>query len=136
MDRLKPFTMKGFTILREAVHSWVAHRFAFAIFAETGHIMEPQLIPVNIVVADRTYRIKIRKDEEEDVRRVMKEVNEKIVEFKAAYAGKDIQDYIAMALIMYATHPATIGGKAQANVAPFLREKLQHLDNLLDEHLK
>lgn len=98
--------------------------------------MEPQLIPVNIVVADRTYRIKIRKDEEEDVRRVMKEVNEKIVEFKAAYAGKDIQDYIAMALIMYATHPATTGGKAQANIAPFLREKLQHLDNLLDEHLK
>ncbi|AWO00933.1 cell division protein ZapA [Chitinophaga alhagiae] len=94
------------------------------------------LIPVNIVVADRTYRIKIRTEEEEDVRRVMKEVNEKIIEFKAAYAGKDIQDYIAMALIMYATHPATSGGKAQAGVAPFLLEKLQHLDNLLDEHLK
>lgn len=94
------------------------------------------LIPVNIVVADRTYRIKIRTEEEEAVRRVMKEVNEKIIEFKAAYAGKDIQDYIAMALIMYATHPATSGGKAQAGVAPFLREKLQHLDNLLDEHLK
>lgn len=94
------------------------------------------LIPVNIVVADRTYRIKIRTEEEEAVRRVMKEVNDKIIEFKAAYAGKDIQDYIAMALIMYATHPATIGGKAQAEVAPFLREKLQHLDNLLDEHLK
>lgn len=94
------------------------------------------LIPVNIVVADRTYRIKIRSEEEEDVRRVMKEVNEKIVEFKTAYAGKDIQDYIAMALIMYATHPATSGGKAQAGTAPFLLEKLQHLDNLLDEHLK
>ena len=106
------------------------------LFLPKHQTMEPQLIPVNIVVADRTYRIKIRKDEEEDVRRVMKEVNEKIVEFKAAYAGKDIQDYIAMALIMYATHPATIGGKAQANIAPFLREKLQHLDNLLDEQLK
>ncbi|MRG48885.1 cell division protein ZapA [Chitinophaga sp. SYP-B3965] len=94
------------------------------------------LIPVNIVVADRTYRIKIRTEEEEAVRRVMKEVNDKIIEFKAAYAGKDIQDYIAMALIMYATHPATSGGKAQAEVAPFLLEKLQHLDNLLDEHLK
>ncbi|WP_295126914.1 cell division protein ZapA [uncultured Chitinophaga sp.] len=95
-----------------------------------------QLIPVNIVVADRTYRIKIRPEEEEDVRRIMKEVNEKIVEFRTVFAGKDIQDYIAMALIMYATHSVTSGGKAQASVAPFLSEKLQHLENLLNEGLK
>ncbi len=70
-----------------------------------------QLIPVNIFVADRSYRIKINPEEEEAVRRIMKEVNEKIIEFKTAYAGKDLQDYIAMALIMYATHPVTSGGK-------------------------
>ncbi|HEY1165906.1 MAG TPA: cell division protein ZapA [Chitinophaga sp.] len=95
-----------------------------------------QLIPVNIFVADRSYRIKIKPEEEEEVRRIMKEVNEKIIEFKTAYAGKDLQDYIAMALIMYATHPVTSGGKAQASVAPFLQEKLQKLEELLDEQLK
>jgi cell division protein ZapA len=94
------------------------------------------LIPINSVVADRSYRIKINPEEEEAVRRTMKEVNEKIVEFKTAYAGKDLQDYIAMALIMYATHPVTSGGKEQAGMAPFLQEKLQHLETLLDEHLK
>jgi len=41
-----------------------------------------------------------------------------------------------MALIMYATHPVTSGGKAQASVAPFLQEKLQKLEELLDEQLK
>ena len=95
-----------------------------------------QLIPVNIFVADRSYRIKIRPEEEEEVRRIMKEVNEKIVEFKTAYAGKDLQDYIAMALIMYATHPVTSSGKAQAGIAPFLQEKLEKLEALLDEQLK
>jgi cell division protein ZapA (FtsZ GTPase activity inhibitor) len=96
--------------------------------------MEP-LIPINIVVADRSYRIKIKPEEEEEVRRTMKEVNEKIIEFKAAYAGKDLQDYIAMVLIMYATHPATSGGKVQLGLAPFLEEKLQHLEDLLDSSL-
>lgn len=94
-----------------------------------------ELIPINIVVADRTYRIKMRPEEEEAVRRSMKEVNEKIVEFRQAYAGKDIQDYIAMALIMYATHPVTSGGIAQNTSTPFLEDKLKHLEELLNASL-
>lgn len=94
-----------------------------------------QLIPVNIVVADRSYRIKIKPEEEEEVRRIMKEVNEKIVDFKASYAGKDLQDYIAMALIMYATHPVTSGGKAQAVTTPFLQEKLEKLEEMINQAL-
>ncbi|MEC5142100.1 cell division protein ZapA [Chitinophaga sp. 212800010-3] len=94
-----------------------------------------QLIPVNIVVSDRSYRIKIKPEEEEEVRRIMKEVNEKIVEFKTAYAGKDLQDYIAMALIMYATHPVTSGGKAQASTTPFLQEKLEKLEEVINQAL-
>lgn len=94
-----------------------------------------ELIPLNIVVADRSYRIKMRPEEEEAVRRVMKEVNEKIVDFRQAYAGKDFQDYISMALIMYATHPFTSGGIAQGNASPYLAEKLQHIEQLIDEQL-
>ncbi|HVI49390.1 MAG TPA: cell division protein ZapA [Chitinophaga sp.] len=94
-----------------------------------------QLIPINIVVSDRSYRIKIRPEEEEEVRRIMKEVNEKIVDFKTSYAGKDQQDYIAMALIMYATHPGTSGGKAQAVTAPFLHEKLEKLEEIINQAL-
>ncbi|RFS22759.1 cell division protein ZapA [Chitinophaga silvatica] len=93
------------------------------------------LIPVNIVVSDRSYRIKIKPEEEEEVRRIMKEVNEKIVDFKTSYAGKDLQDYIAMALIMYATHPVTSGGKAQASTTPFLLEKLEKLEEIINQAL-
>lgn len=61
------------------------------------------LIPLNIVIGDRNYRIKILPSDEETVRKVLKTINEKIVEFRTQFAGKDMQDYISMVLIWYAT---------------------------------
>lgn len=66
-----------------------------------------KLIPVNLIVADRTFRLRIKPEEEQAIRQKMKEVNDRIVEFKAAFAGKDLQDYISMCLIWYATQSAT-----------------------------
>lgn len=65
--------------------------------------MSDQLIPVNILIGDRTYRIKIYPADEEGVRRTVKKVNDKILEFKTNFAGKDMQDYIAMVMIWLAT---------------------------------
>ncbi|MBK7122259.1 MAG: cell division protein ZapA [Chitinophagaceae bacterium] len=65
------------------------------------------LIPVNIVIGDRTYRIKASPDDEEAIRRTLKTINDKIVEFKTQFAGKDMQDYIAMVMIWYATQAGT-----------------------------
>ena len=63
----------------------------------------PELIPVNIVIADRTYRIKTNPEDEEVIRKTVKLINDKIIEFKTQFAGKDMQDYIAMVIIWYAT---------------------------------
>ncbi|HMO63456.1 MAG TPA: cell division protein ZapA [Ferruginibacter sp.] len=65
--------------------------------------MAEALIPINIVIGDRTYRIKTNPADEEAVRRTVKIINEKILEFKTLFAGKDMQDYIAMVTIWYAT---------------------------------
>ncbi len=62
-----------------------------------------ELIPVNIVIADRTFRLKIQPEDEEMVRNTVKLINEKIVEFKTNFAGKDMQDYISMVLVWMAT---------------------------------
>lgn len=62
-----------------------------------------ELIPINIVIGDRSYRIKTESSDEESVRRTLKTINEKIIEFKTQFGGKDMQDYIAMVLIWYAT---------------------------------
>ena len=65
--------------------------------------MSEQLIPLNILIGDRTYRIKSLPGDEEIIRKTLKTINEKILEFKTQFAGKDMQDYIAMVLIWYAT---------------------------------
>ena len=62
-----------------------------------------ELIPINILIGDRTYRIKTGPEDEESIRRTLKTINDKIIEFKTQFAGKDMQDYIAMVLIWYAT---------------------------------
>jgi cell division protein ZapA (FtsZ GTPase activity inhibitor) len=62
-----------------------------------------ELLPINIVIGDRNYRIKINPEDEEIVRKTLKIINDKIIEFKTQFAGKDMQDYIAMVLIWYAT---------------------------------
>ncbi|MEO9070200.1 MAG: cell division protein ZapA, partial [Ginsengibacter sp.] len=64
-----------------------------------------ELIPLNIVIGDRNYRIKILPADEEVVRKTLKTINDKIIEFKTQFAGKDMQDYISMVLIWYATQP-------------------------------
>ena len=65
--------------------------------------MTDQLIPINIIIGDRSYRIKSLPKDEEVIRRTLKTINDKIVDFKTQFAGKDMQDYIAMVLIWYAT---------------------------------
>lgn len=68
--------------------------------------MTDQLIPINIVIADRTYRIKARVKDEESIRKTVKFLNDKMLEFKTQFAGKDMQDYLAMVVIWYATQNA------------------------------
>jgi len=63
------------------------------------------LIAINIGIGDRTYRIKIAPEDEEQVRKTLRIINEKIIEFKTEFAGKDMQDYVAMVLMWYATQP-------------------------------
>lgn len=66
-----------------------------------------ELIPINILIGDRTYRIKTLAKDEEVIRRTLKIINDKIIEFKTMFAGKDMQDYVAMVLIWYATQTSS-----------------------------
>ncbi|TCZ73660.1 cell division protein ZapA [Flaviaesturariibacter aridisoli] len=89
-----------------------------------------ELIPVNLVIADRTYRLKIQPKDEAVVRHTAKTINDKLVEFKTAFAGKDMQDYIAMVLIWFATQQnASITHELNETA---MQEKLAALEKLVD----
>jgi hypothetical protein len=92
-----------------------------------------ELIPINVVIGDRTYRIKIEPKDEEVVRKTLKTINDKIIEYKTQFAGKDMQDYIAMVLLWYATQ---VPGNGQpAGLAHSLQEGLTRLEQQLDKAL-
>ncbi len=93
-----------------------------------------ELIPVNVVIADRTYRLKISPEDEELVRKSAKLINEKIVEFRNNFAGKDMQDYVSMALFWFVTEQNRSGGAALLEQHS-LKERLNMLEQIVDKSL-
>jgi cell division protein ZapA len=92
--------------------------------------MSEQLIPLNLVIGDRTYRVRIKPNDEEVVRKTVKTINDKLIEFKTQFAGKDMQDYIAMVLVWFATDQnAAISNQVNLdNVS----SRLQTLEKMID----
>jgi cell division protein ZapA len=92
-----------------------------------------QLIAATVVIGDRNYRIKLDPKDEEVVRRTVKTINDKILEYKTHFAGKDMQDYIAMVLVWLATEQS---GTAAADLKQeALAERLSSLEKLLDANI-
>ena len=92
-----------------------------------------QLIAATVVIGDRSYRIKIDPADEETVRRTVKTINDKVIEYKTEFAGKDMQDYIAMVLIWLATEQqAGSGAPGQPNN---LSDSLKAIEKMLDNQL-
>lgn len=92
-----------------------------------------QLIAATVVIGDRSYRIKMDPADEEKVRRTVKTINDKVIEYKTLFAGKDMQDYIAMVLIWLATEQTSDTGYNPGQEQ--LTEKLTAIERLLDAHL-
>lgn len=91
------------------------------------------LIPVNIIIADRSYRLKIQAEDEEIVRKTIKTINEKIIEFKTNFAGSDMQDYVSMVLLWFATEQQK--PTIQQTLHAESLEKLTRIESILDKAL-
>jgi cell division protein ZapA len=92
-----------------------------------------ELIAISALIGDRTYRIKIDPADEEVVRHTPKTINDKILEFKTQFAGKDMQDYIAMVLIWFATEQLQNTSRELENED--IGTQLRVLEGLLDKNL-
>lgn len=91
--------------------------------------MADQLIPLNILIGDRTYRIKSLAKDEEHIRKTLKTINDRIIEYKTQFAGKDMQDYIAMVLIWFATDiTSKDNGVNDTEVSEMLKAIEQQID--------
>lgn len=84
------------------------------------------LISINITIGDRNFKVKIDAKDEPVVINACKRINEKVAELKATYGGKDMQDFLSMALLSLLT----------ADQAPTIeKEEVQNALNQLEELL-
>lgn len=95
--------------------------------------MSEQLIPINIIIADRSYRLKIAPQDEEVVRKTIKTINDKIVEYKTSFAGKDMQDYVSMVLLWFATEQQK---PSSLTISQAEHQHLQRIEELIDKALE
>ena len=96
--------------------------------------MEQELIPTNLLIGDRNYRVRIHPKDEEVVRKTVKTIQDKLLEYKTQFAGKDLQDYIAMVLIWFATEQnASISNQVNLDN---IGSRLQTLEKTIDAALE
>ena len=88
---------------------------------------------ITVLIAGRPYPLKIKAGDEATIRKIVKEINEKVNRFQLTYTKKDKQDCLSMAVLTYAVdlHKAQQKNTPNAN----LSNRLSQLDQLLDQLL-
>ena len=89
---------------------------------------------ITLTIAGRPYPLKIKATDEAVIRKIAKEVNEKVNLFQLNYPNRDKQDCLAMALLAYAVDLYKASRRHDAPMAEY-SQQLQHIRDLLDQAL-
>ncbi|MEI8279186.1 MAG: cell division protein ZapA [Bacteroidota bacterium] len=92
--------------------------------------MSAELITINVWLGGRSYRISIKPEEEEAVRKAVKIADEKVIALRTQYAGRDDQDFLAMCLLMYASDNAI-----EPLHNPVMQSELKEMSDKIDQVL-
>ena len=94
--------------------------------------MEEQL-SIKVQIAERFYPLKIKRKDEEKIRKAARLINDKVLQYKQRYTDKDAQDFMAMAALQFVIN--LLDCEQQQNVVS-LEKELVDLSSELDELLK
>ncbi|MBQ0787323.1 MAG: cell division protein ZapA [Oceanihabitans sp.] len=91
-------------------------------------------LKIKLSIANRVYPLTINPSQEEGLRKAAKNIEAMITQFEQSYSVRDKQDVLAMCALQLAsqTEQKTID---KENVNEHVEEKLNALNNLLQEHL-
>ena len=95
--------------------------------------MMDEMLSIKVQVAERFYPLKVKRQDEEKIRKAAKLINDKVLQYKQKYADKDAQDFMAMAALQFVIN--LLDCEQQQNVVS-LEEELSVLNNELDDLLK
>jgi len=95
--------------------------------------MTEDMLSIKVQIAERFYPLKIKRQDEENIRQAARLINDKVLQYKQRYTDKDTQDFVAMAALQFVIN--LIDCEQQQNVVS-LEEELGSLSSELDELLK
>lgn len=95
--------------------------------------MTDDMLSIKVQIAERFYPLKIKRQDEEKIRKAARLINDKVLQYKQRYTDKDTQDFMAMAALQFVI--SLIDCEQQQNFVS-LEEELGSLSSELDELLK
>ncbi len=90
-------------------------------------------LSIRVNVADRYYPLRIKREDEERIRKAAKMINEKVLQYKQHYSDKDHQDFLGMAALQFVIKLLELEEKQ--NDSPII-EMARELDHQLSEILE
>ena len=88
---------------------------------------------INVVIAGRTFPVKVTEEEEKSVRNIEKDINSKVREFQQKYTDKDKLDLVIMVLLTKAFELDKIQSLGEDNSQ--VHAQLDTLESTLDQLL-
>ena len=89
-------------------------------------------LSIKVQIAERFYPLKIKRQDEEKIRKAARLINDKVLQYKQRYKDKDAQDFMAMAALQFVIN--LIDCEQQQNVVS-LEKELGILNRELDDIL-
>jgi len=89
---------------------------------------------ITVKIAGRSYQLKIKREEEENIRRAAKILEEKTNDYSKNFAQDGFQDVLAMAALDVAMALASYEKEDQF-MKDVMQKKLNNLNELLDENI-
>jgi len=90
---------------------------------------DKEALNITVLIGGRPYPLKIKAGDEHTIRKIVKEINEKVNSFQLTYSQKDKQDCLAMALLTYAVD---LQKARQTRVDKDVADKIHQIDTLLN----
>ncbi len=90
---------------------------------------EKELKRIILTISGRTYPVKVSDKEEVIMRDIEKDINNKLNELQLSYEGKDVRDYMSLAIISYAYELKKAEDSEDEKI---LGKKLAEIEAILD----
>jgi cell division protein ZapA len=91
-------------------------------------------LTISVTIADRPYRLTVKRSEEETIRKAANEINSKIKFYSENFAYNDRQDLLAMVTLEKTTDALMVENMLKENERE-IASKLMEIDSLLSESL-